>query len=79
MVVSKRHFFSKKSEISVCFIDLHNSFSNSFAAFKAIVPCSLFLLLFYEKCHTFAKYKALTLKMVPDTGMLWCWAFQSHI
>ena len=42
MVVSKRHFFSKKSEISVCFIDSHNSFSNSFAAFKAIVPCSFY-------------------------------------
>ena len=37
MAVSKSHFFSKKSEINVCFIDSRNSFSNKFAAFKAIV------------------------------------------
>ena len=38
IAVSKSNFFSKKSEINVCFIDSHNSFSNRLAAFKATVP-----------------------------------------
>ena len=37
--MSKSNFFSKKSEINVFFIDSYNS-SNSFVAFKAIVPIS---------------------------------------